>query len=260
MTGPFVEDAQIIASDALGAYRVVTLRAPQIAASIGPGRFIEIATAPCLLRRPFSVYRADPAEGTVAVAFSAIGEGTAWLAVAARGTAVSVVGPLGTGFTVPNDPGVDLIVGGGYGAAALAFLAEQLADAGSTVHAVLGGRNAERVFADELIDECCASVAIMTDDGSRGSPGIVTDPIAKLVERFAPRRIYACGPMAMLEAVGTQGEALGVPTQLAVEEFMACGIGVCWTCVVPARVNGEIRHLRSCTEGPVFAGEVLVWA
>lgn len=260
MNDPHVVEARITGSGAIGAYRVVVLEAPAIASSIAPGQFVEVATRAAFLRRPFSVYRADPRAGTVSVAFSVIGEGTAWLADAPLGTTVSVVGPLGVGFTLPDTPGVDLIVGGGYGAAALSFLAEQLSSGEGTVHAVLGGRDAERVFSDDVIDECCASVAIMTDDGSRGSRGIVTDPIPKLVERFAPRTIYACGPMPMLEAVGSQAKALGVASQLAVEEFMACGIGVCWTCVVPVRVDGGLKHQRSCTEGPVFAGEVMAWA
>lgn len=256
---PVAGPATVTAVARVGAYDVLALEAPAIAAGVRPGEFVMLATDVALLRRPFSVYRADAGAGTIAIAFDAIGAATAWLAGRVPGDALDVVGPLGRGFTIPAEPGCDVVVGGGYGTAALVFLAEQLAATGGTVHAVLGGRNAERVFDDEALNAVCASVGVTTDDGSRGRRGIVTDPLPALIERFAPRAVYACGPMKMLEAVARAGMEAGVPTELAVEEFMACGIGVCWTCVVPVGVDGALKHLRLCTEGPVFPGEAIVW-
>jgi dihydroorotate dehydrogenase electron transfer subunit len=258
-TAPLQTTAAIESCSRVGAYSVLTIGAPDIASSVAPGQFLEIATDVALLRRPFSVYRTDVSAGTLSIAFDAIGAATGWMASCEPGQPVDVVGPLGHGFSIPDEPGTDLIVGGGYGTAALVFLAEQLADRGGDVHAVLGGRSAERVFDDGVLDGICASTGITTDDGSRGKHGIVTDPLPALIERFSPRTIYACGPMVMLGAVARVGMETGVRTELAVEEFMACGIGVCWTCVLPVRVDGELRHLRSCTEGPVFAGEDVVW-
>lgn len=262
MTEPLVEVeiATVTAREQLGAYHVLRLASPGIARVVRPGEFVNITVETGVLRRPFSVYRADPDGGEVAVAFDAIGAGTGWLAARSPGDRLDVVGPLGHGFDVPDDPSVCLVVGGGYGAAALAFLAEQLVARGGTVHAVLGGRTATRVFEDDILNEVCASVAVTTDDGSRGRAGVVTDVVPALIDRFAPSTVFACGPNPMLAALGTLGVSLGVPTQLAVEEFMACGVGVCWTCVVPVRTDGEVTHQRCCTEGPVFAGETLAWA
>lgn len=257
---PAVTTATVTASGQHGAYRVLWMHAPSIAAGVRPGEFVNVMVEPGFLRRPFSVYRVDRVEGTVAIAFDAIGPGTEWLGARASDDALDVVGPLGHGFDVPDDPGCALLVGGGYGTAALVFLAEQLADRGGQVHAVLGGRSAERVFTDDTLNEVSASVAIVTDDGSMGKRGIVTDPIPSLVARFRPRAIYACGPNPMLAALGHLGGTLGVPTHLAVEEFMACGLGVCWTCVVPITVDGQVKHHRCCTEGPVFDGGSLAWA
>jgi dihydroorotate dehydrogenase electron transfer subunit len=111
-----------------------------------------------------------------------------------------------------------------------------------------------------VLDETCASIAVMTDDGSAGMQGLVTDPMPEMIKRFSPRVVYACGPMPMLRATAAVASELGVPSQIAVEEFMACGIGVCWTCVLPVRANGSLKHQRSCTEGPVFEGEAVAWA
>ena len=121
--------------------------------------------------------------------------------------------------------------------------------------AIIGARSRARLYEDNVLDETCASIAVMTDDGSAGMQGLVTDPMAEMVKRFSPRVIYACGPMPMLRAVAAVASELGVPSQIAVEEFMACGIGVCWTCVLPVRVNGSLKNQRSCTEGPVFGAK-----
>jgi dihydroorotate dehydrogenase electron transfer subunit len=252
----------VVETRELGSYRVLTFEAPDIARAAMPGQFVNVAVGDgCgLLRRPFSVYLIDPDAGTVSIVFDAIGEGTRWLATRAPGDTFDVVGPLGHGFEVPEAPGADVLVGGGYGSAALAFLARALHARGSRAHAVLGGRSAERVFNSQPFEAWCETITITTDDGSAGEKGMVIDVLPRLFEHAAPRVVYACGPMPMLEAVGAIAAAHGVPSRLAVEEFMACGIGVCWTCVLPVRMNGTTKHLRSCTEGPVFEGTAIAWA
>lgn len=245
----------------IGEYRVLAFRAPGIAAAARPGQFVNIAPPAGghhVLRRPFSVYLTAGEE--VSIAFDAIGDGTRWLATREPGDVIGVVGPLGHGFDLPELPGVDAVVGGGYGTAALSFLARELVAGGGTVHGVIGARYAARVFDDEVIDAACATVTVTTDDGSAGHHGVVTDVLPALVAEHGVRTVYACGPMPMLEAVARACEGLGVPSRVAVEEFMACGIGVCWTCVLPVRSNGSVRHLRSCTEGPVFEGASVAWA
>ncbi len=101
----------------------------------------------------------------------------------------------------------------------------------------------------------------MTDDGSAGSRGRVTEPLAAIIERTSAEVVYACGPMAMLQAVGEVARAHHIPAQVAVEESMACGIGVCMTCVLPVRsVDGTSRFVRSCVDGPVFLAERVRWS
>ena len=181
----------------------------------------------------------------MSIVFDPIGLGTQWLGAREKGDVVDVVGPLGHGFDVTADPGVDLLIGGGYGTAALAFLAAELDARGGQVHAIVGARSRARLYEDTILDESCASIAVVTDDGTAGVQGLVTDPMPEMIKRFAPRVVFACGPMPMLRAAAAVAADAGVPSQLAVEEFMACGIGVCWTCILPVRANGTLKHLRS---------------
>jgi len=260
---PVIRTAPVVSSARFGAYRKLTVDAPEIAQSARPGQFLNICVQPggaYLLRRPFSIARADRTAGTVSVVFDPVGAGTQWLGARAQGDTVDLVGPLGHGFDVTADRGIDLLIGGGYGTAALSFLAAELDARGGEVHAIIGARSRARLYEDEMLDETCASIAIMTDDGSAGMQGLVTDPLPEMIKRFSPRVIYACGPMPMLRATAGVAVENNVPSQLAVEEFMACGIGVCWTCALPVRANGSLKHQRACTEGPVFAGEAIAWA
>jgi dihydroorotate dehydrogenase electron transfer subunit len=105
------------------------------------------------------------------------------------------------------------------------------------------------------------SVTVTTDDGSAGLRGRVTDTLQALIARTSADIIYACGPMPMLAAVAAIADENGIHSQTAVEEAMACGIGICMTCVLPVRGNdGLTRMMRSCTEGPVFQGHQIRWA
>jgi dihydroorotate dehydrogenase electron transfer subunit len=251
-----VTEARVIDVERVGDYQVLSLRAPEIARRTIPGQFVMLSSG-ALLRRPFSVFRAE--EDAVAVAFDVIGAGTSWLAGRALGDEVSIVGPLGTGFSLEGS-GPVIAVGGGYGAAPLFLLAERMRAGGIPVHAVLGAARAARVFGADIADRIFDSVTFTTDDGSLGICGLVTDGLNDLAARTGASRIVTCGPMPMLEAVSTRAGELGLPCEVAVEEFMACGIGVCWTCIVPVLTgNGEPRFDRSCTEGPVFDGAAVAW-
>ena len=245
----------VVAVERIGEYQILTLRAPEVARRTIPGQFVMVE-AGCLLRRPFSVFRAEA--DTVSIAFDVIGVGTRWLATKALGDELNVAGPLGVGFSLDAD-GPTVAVGGGYGAAPLFLFAERVRPAGHQVHAVLGAARAARVFGRDDADHVFDSVAITTDDGSLGTKGLVTDVLADVAGRAGARRVVACGPMPMLEAVSKRSGELSLPCEVAVEEFMACGIGVCWTCVLPVNGKGDWQHLRSCTEGPVFDGGAVAW-
>ena len=144
---PVINLAPVVSASRFGAYRELTIEAPEMAAGARPGQFLNICVQPGgahLLRRPFSIARADRDGGTVSIVFDPIGLGTQWLGAREKGDVVDVVGPLGHGFDVTADPGVDLLVGGGYGTAALAFLAAELDARGGQVHAIVGARSRAR--------------------------------------------------------------------------------------------------------------------
>jgi len=246
---------RVVGVERIGEYQILTLRAPDVARRTIPGQFAMIE-AGCLLRRPFSIFRATADQ--VSVAFDVIGDGTRWLSERALGDDLALAGPLGTGFALESN-GPTVAVGGGYGAAPLFMLAERLRPTGHAVHAVLGAARAARVFGHDEASRVFDSVAITTEDGSLGTKGLVTDVLADVVARTGARRVAACGPMPMLEAVSNRCRELKLACEVAVEEFMACGLGICWTCVVPVAGNGEARYLRSCTEGPVFDGGAVAW-
>lgn len=248
-------DARVVRLERIGQYQVLTLRAPEIARRTIPGQFVMVSSG-ALLRRPFSVFRVEA--DTIAVAFDVLGPGTRWLAARSLGDEIGVVGPLGVGFSLDR-PGAVLAVGGGYGAAPLFLLAERLRPAGTPVHAVLGAARAARLFGADLAPHAFDSTTLVTEDGSLGTRGLVTDVLADVAARTGARRIAACGPMPMLEAVAARAHDLGLACEVAVEEFMACGLGVCWTCVLPIQHNGDVAYDRSCTEGPVFDARAVAW-
>jgi dihydroorotate dehydrogenase electron transfer subunit len=249
----------------VGAYVRLRFEAPDIGAAALPGQFVAVAvggpTSSMLLRRAVAVYRADPSGVEVVVA--AHGPGTQWLVSRRPGDDVDVVGPLGRPFPDPQGPGPVVVVGGGYGASALVGLVARLRAAGRPVTAVLGAGDSRRVFGVADLEGLGAEVMVCTDDGSRGTPGLVTDVLRAaaapaLAEAAA---VYACGPMAMLAATAALAAAQGVDCWCSVEESMACGIGVCMTCVLPViGDDGRTRMLRSCVAGPTFDGQAVRWA
>lgn len=256
----------VVSNVAAGAYRQLTLHAPQVAESARPGHFVACAVgdgtgdSSLLLRRAFSLHRADPGAGTIDVVVAAHGPGTRWIATRRPGETVDVVGPLGQPFTLPTEPVTTLLVGGGYGSAPLGWLAEALREKGCRADAVVGAADSWRLFGHDDLGLVADSVTVTTDDGSAGTRGRVTDVMPGLIERHDAVVAYACGPMAMLRAMHEVCLPRGVTTQLAVEESMACGVGVCMTCVLPVTGDdGVTRMLRSCVEGPVFAGDRLRW-
>jgi dihydroorotate dehydrogenase electron transfer subunit len=239
----------------VGDYVELTLAAPEIAERAEPGQFVAFAvggpTSGLLLRRSIAI--ATARDGEVSVVVSAAGPGSTWLTERQVGDTVDVVGPLGRRYPMPPPGTPALVVGGGYGSAALLGLTAALRDAGSAVVAVVGAATAGRLCSVDDLGEL-AEVVVTTDDGSAGQQGWVTDAVARVIGRAGI--VYACGPMGMLRAVAEQATAAGVPSYVAVEESMACGIGVCMTCVLPVvGEDGRTRFSRSCTEGPVFGGD-----
>jgi dihydroorotate dehydrogenase electron transfer subunit len=265
--GPLQVDGEVFSIKRVGDYHHLTIVADGIAERFRPGTFVALAvggdTSATLLRRAFSIYRVRPAGvygGTVEVVFAVSGRGTQWLASRHPHDPVSVVGPLGRPFAMPKEPVACALVGGGYGSAPLFALAERLRARGCSVHMVLGASTESRLFGALEAKRSAQSVTVTTVDGSVGIAGLVTDPLSALIARHSIEVVYSCGPMGMLAAVTRVAAHQGAWSQTAVEESMACGIGVCMTCVLPVvGDDGVTRMLRSCVEGPVFAGERVRW-
>jgi NAD(P)H-flavin reductase len=240
----------------VNAYVELSLAAPEIAERAQPGQFVAFAVggtlSAALLRRSIAI--AGAGDGVVTVVVAPHGPGSTWLAGLREGDTVDVVGPLGRPFPLPEPGTPSLLVGGGYGAAALVGLAERLRASGSAVTAIAGAASADRLCSVEELRAVADDVVVTTDDGSAGRRGWVSEPAADRIG--AAGVVYACGPMGMLRAIGELATARGIPSYVAVEESMACGIGVCMTCVLPiVGEDGRTRFSRSCTEGPVFGGD-----
>jgi dihydroorotate dehydrogenase electron transfer subunit len=262
------ETAEIFKVARVGDYVQFTVIAPQIAAGFKPGHFVAVAVGgentSMILRRAFAIYGATPTgefAGTIDFVVAEHGPGTRWLVRRQAGESLDVVGPLGTPFPLPAAPVPAVLVGGGYGSAPLLPLARQLIEGGSTVEFLLGAATASRLFGELAAKRTAGAVTVTTDDGSSGTAGLVTDVLPAAIERIGAEVVYACGPMPMLRAVGDIAHARGIRAQVAVEEAMACGIGVCMTCVLPVRgEDGRSRFVRSCVDGPVFDAERVRWA
>ena len=125
---------------------------------------------------------------------------------------------------------------------------------------VLGASTAGKIYAPLEGKRSVNSLTITTDDGSAGTTGRVSDVLPELITEHDVDVIYSCGPMAMLEAITKISQSFGVVHQCSVEESMACGIGVCMTCVLPVEgEDGLIRMTRTCIDGPVMDGNKVLW-
>jgi dihydroorotate dehydrogenase electron transfer subunit len=264
---PVQVTGEVLTVRRVGAYLSMTVVAPGIAEQTRPGHFLAIAVggpdSGTILRRAFAicdVKQRGVYGGTVEFVFAVHGKGTAWLARCRPQDKLDIVGPLGKPFRLPTQPVTATLVGGGYGSAPLLPLATALRERGSRVDFVLGAATADRLFGQLEAKRMASSIAVTTDDGSAGEQGRVSDVLPALLERTGSEVVYACGPMAMLHAVSDIAAAHGLPAQVAVEESMACGIGVCMTCVLPViGDDGLTRMVRSCVDGPVFLGERVRW-
>ncbi len=258
---------ELIATRRAGAYHHLTIVAPGVAELAHPGQFVALAvggpTSAHLLRRCFSIHKVKPSGtygGTVDVVVAAHGPGTVWLAGLRPHDPVDVVGPLGRPFPLPAEPAACVLVGGGYGSAPLFWLAEELRARGCHTEMVLGAASEDRLFGVVEARRAADGVTVTTDDGSAGRRGWVSDVLGEVVDRTSAGVVYACGPMGMLRSVTEVAERHGAVAQVAVEESMACGVGVCMTCVLPVTGNdGVTRMVRSCVEGPVFRGDRVRW-
>lgn len=239
-------------------YAVLTLQAPAIAGEARPGQFIHVripTLEPSRLRRPFSIYDADPATGRIEVLYKAVGLGTHRLSALPVGTALTVLGPIGRPFPLTPE-GTPFLVGGGYGVAPLWFLATHLPRKGILF---VGGRTAADILETERFREADWEVRVATQDGSLGTQGLVTAPLDEALAAKPQAELFACGPDGMLRAVGERAITAGLKAWLSLDKRMICGVGACLACVQKVRDADGERLARVCVDGPVFEAREIVW-
>jgi dihydroorotate dehydrogenase electron transfer subunit len=259
--------APIISNKKVGQYQQIIINVGDLASLCKPGNFVAInvggSSSSMILRRAFAISRVSTSAtfgGTMELIVAPHGQGSKWLCAQGEGVVLDIVAPLGTAFGIPTEAVPVLLVGGGYGSAPLFGLAEVLNARGCRVDMLLGASTGTKIYAPMEGKRAVNSMRIYTEDGSMGQPGRITDPIAELVKDLDIAVVYSCGPMPMLSAITTITNSLSVVHQCAVEEAMACGIGVCMTCVLPvASDDGSVSMLRSCIDGPVMDGSKVQW-
>ena len=261
------EMVTILSNKRVGAYHQILLNVGDIVKSCRPGNFVAISvggdTSKMILRRAFAISRVSESSqygGTMELIVAPHGSGSKWLCSQAEGTEIDVVAPLGTAFGIPTEPISALLIGGGYGSAPLFGLADVLKSRGCKVDMLLGASVGSKIYAPMEGKRSVNSLKIYTEDGSMGETGRVTENLLDIVKDRNIDVIYSCGPMAMLSAITALVADLEVIHQCAVEESMACGIGICMTCVLPVRnEDGSTSMLRSCIDGPVMDGSTVRW-
>ena len=258
--------AEVISNKKVGPYHHMVFAVGDMAAHSKPGNFVAISVggeqSSQILRRAFAIYRAldkGPMGGSIELVVAPSGQGSKWLCQRSIGEAVDFVGPLGTAFGIPTVNANAMLIGGGYGSAPLFALAELLKNKGCRVDMVLGASTANKIYAPLEGKRSVSSLTLTTDDGSTGIHGQISEAIPRLIREYGTEVIYSCGPMGMLAAVDKIAQEFNLVHQCAVEESMACGIGVCMTCVIPIKHEDGIKMVRSCIEGPVMDGSQIIW-
>lgn len=258
--------AEVLSNKKVGPYHHMVFAVGEMAGHSKPGNFVAISVggeqSSLILRRAFAIYRANDKGvmgGSIELVIAPHGQGSKWLCTQNIGDFVDLVGPLGTAFGIPTTNANTLLIGGGYGSAPLFALAEILKNRGCRVDMVLGASTASKIYAPLEGKRSVSSLTLTTDDGSTGIHGQISEAIPRLIREYATEVIYSCGPMGMLSAIAKIAEDFDIAHQCAVEEAMACGIGVCMTCVVPVKKEGGIKMVRTCIDGPVMDGAEIIW-
>jgi dihydroorotate dehydrogenase electron transfer subunit len=274
----FLEDARILAQRAYpGEQFVLRVQAPRAARRAAPGTFAHIACDPSVpMRRPLSIMRASPSEGWLEFLYKPKGHGLEMLGRRQSGESLSVLAPIGHGFTVdPARPRL-LALGGGVGIPPMIFLAEQVrADSNLKPLVLMGsevpfpfdlaesqlpvpGVSKQATHAVALLEQWGVPSRLASNAGLAGAHrGYITDLARDALQAMtagerAETQLFACGPTPMLKAVAKLARDFDLPCQVALEEYMACGIGGCAGCTVLLQTPEGPAMKRVCVDGPVF--------
>ncbi len=272
---PFDVDARVIENRRLSPdYNVLSLEAPEIARATQPGQFVMVKphrSIEPLLRRPFSVFEILRDGGRpvgVSILSKRVGVTTTQIFDAGVGQHVQCLGPLGRAFTLPtkrtDTTSTEVwMAAGGVGLAPFWTVAETLSGRGVPLTLFYGGRRDADLFYLDYFERLGVSLILCTEDGSRGERGRVTLPLERALAARQPAHdvlLYACGPEPMLAAVARLAARYNCRCEVSVERIMGCGLGGCYSCVVPVKAgSGGFHHVRSCIGGPIFDAATLVW-
>lgn len=252
------ELVEVVSNDLVnGEYRHLVVATSVLAATAQPGQFYQLlcpappGEAP-YLRRPMSLYGADPAARRVEFLYKVTGAGTRGLATLAPGETMQLLGPLGRGYRI--DPAWKHIVavGRGAGLATLGPMAQAAAALGIGVTAILSARRPDLVVSDALFRRYGATVLTVTDQEANSGPAHVERLLRGLIANGRCDAFFTCGSARLLRVQQKLAREFGLPGQVAMEQQMACGLGMCFCCVRDFAVDGEIVHKRVCWDGPVF--------
>ncbi|MDP6533471.1 MAG: hypothetical protein QF845_00065 [Candidatus Marinimicrobia bacterium] len=223
----------------------------------GPGQFVSILPIDGWqhpLRRPMSI--AAVKKSSLTIIYKIFGDVTSEFSKLQKGDNLNMLGPIGNTFSGWDDSGYDpVLVGGGVGLAPILNLKNTCADNGIAVAVIIGARRGAEHFMDHDPDN---GLWLTTDDGSLGAAGTVMPTLEDVIASLPNPRLFACGPEPMLEAVRDFSIAKGIPAELSVESYMACGIELCQGCVI-AKPNGQDkknsyheRYSLVCADGPIY--------
>ncbi len=256
-----LEDCKIISNEILkGEYRKVEFEGTGICPQVKPGQFVHVQIAQLrdrILRRPFSICNVSN-DGILTIVYKIVGEGTEVLSTLNPGTVCNLMGPLGKPFTVPQGDQIPVLVAGGYGAAATYILAKLAKTPGILL---LGARSENDLILIDKFKELGFDVRISTEDGYRGTKGLVTSLLEDILkENNNSYNFYGCGPHGMLMAMGKMLVNNKIDGELSLDHLMCCGAGACFACVVKVKDDNPDgwRYARTCSEGPVFKASVLL--
>ena len=262
--------AEVTANRPLSAdYNVLALAAPAIAAAAAPGQFVMVRIGPGhdpLLRRPISVFEvfrsADGRPAGITLLNKRVGVSTSLLYAARPGQVAACLGPLGRPFTLVQPPCEAWMVAGGVGLAPFAALADLLRARQVKCTLFYGARRGDELLYLDFFRSLGVELVLTTEDGSLGERGRVIAPLERKLRAGggSTAMVYACGPEGMLAATAAAAARFGRPCEVSVERIMGCGLGGCYSCVVPMRGDdGKFHLVRSCLAGPVLAADQIYW-
>lgn len=257
---------EVLANDAVnGEYKRLVLASGEPATRVEAGQFFHLlcpaagSDAP-FLRRPMSVYRVDRGAQRIEFLYKVTGAGTRGLATLRPGDRLDLVGPLGKGFTLDPAWRHIVVVGRGVGLATLAPLAALARRRGIGVTAVLSARRADLLMSVEVFRGEGAQVITVTDEDGSSAPEAVERLLRDLIAEGRADAFFTCGSNRLMRLLQRLGREHGIPGEVALEQQMACGLGMCFCCVRDFKVEGEVVHRRVCWDGPVFdLQEAMSW-